>query len=207
MQTIPFGHLLLTRRTQVMSSNASEKRKPGRPKGTKNKPDAGTNGRPVGRPRKDATTLKIAPPKLPHKIQPLEKRNNEGAVFLFRPVPISYWWWYDAGNVEFEHAASPTVLDELVQPPENGKYILSFIYGIFVMTFAQELHMCPGNLIKGQTNLTQQVCKLCRSVLLLTNPFLFSFFAGTNLPATTPGVCGTITATRASRTGMFIFLQ
>ena len=73
MQTIPFGHLLLTQRTQVMSSNVSKKCKPGRPKGTKNKLDAGTNGRPVGRPWKDATTLRIAPPKLPHKIQPLKK--------------------------------------------------------------------------------------------------------------------------------------
>ena len=67
----------------MMSSNASEKRKPSRPKETKNKPDAGTNGRPVGRPRKDASTLKTAPPKLPQKTQPLEKENSvsEGAVF------------------------------------------------------------------------------------------------------------------------------
>ena len=73
-----------------MSSNTSEKRKRGRPKGTKNKPDAGTNGRPVGRPRKDATILKTAPPKLPHKTQPVEKQNSEGAVLLFHLRPILY---------------------------------------------------------------------------------------------------------------------
>lgn len=36
------------------SNPAPEKRKRGRPKGSKNKPDAGKNGRPVGRPRKTA---------------------------------------------------------------------------------------------------------------------------------------------------------
>ena len=69
----------------MMSSDTSEKRKRGRPKGTKNKPDAGTNGRPVGRPRKDASTLKTAPPKLPQKTQPPEKenaKNSEGAYYI-----------------------------------------------------------------------------------------------------------------------------
>jgi hypothetical protein len=38
------------------SSQPPIKRRPGRPKGSKNKPDAGTKGNPVGRPRKNLDT-------------------------------------------------------------------------------------------------------------------------------------------------------
>jgi hypothetical protein len=38
-----------------------KKRGPGRPPGTKNKPDAGKNGNPVGRPRKNGKFCKFSP--------------------------------------------------------------------------------------------------------------------------------------------------
>ena len=112
----------------MMSSNASEKRKPSRPKETKNKPDAGTNGRPVGRPRKDASTLKTAPPKLPQKHNHSKKRTVSQKVLFFTKLPSYTHFVLTAmtGNVELEHVASPTILDELVQPTEKGKCFWHF---------------------------------------------------------------------------------
>jgi hypothetical protein len=54
------GTIVDTSEPQLLTMNPNEqlpRRKRGHPKGSKNKPDAGTTGRPVGRPRKATTPL------------------------------------------------------------------------------------------------------------------------------------------------------